>query len=105
MAKASGIRVSWLNLLLVSLTAVTITLSIRIVGALLIGVLLVIPASTAMQFRRGFGQTVLLSILFSLLSVFAGLFLSYHLALASGATIVMVAIALFALSLLLTRRV
>ena len=59
------------------MAAVAIAISIRIIGILLIGALMVIPVMTAMQFARSFKQTVILSVLFSLSSVIAGLFASF----------------------------
>jgi zinc transport system permease protein len=100
-AQASGIPVFWLNLMLVVLSAVTVALSMRIVGILLIGALMVLPISTALLYRENFLKTVLMSVLFSLTSVIAGLLCSYYLGLSSGATIVLIALAFFVISLFL----
>ncbi|HLD21618.1 MAG TPA: metal ABC transporter permease [Patescibacteria group bacterium] len=99
LASANGIRVQLLNTILIVLTAVTVAIAIRIVGALLIGALMVIPVITGMQFQRGFRISMILSIIFSLLSVFVGLFLAYYFNLASGGSIVMVALFFFIISL------
>lgn len=104
LAEASGIKAKALNLLIVVLAAVTVSLSMRIVGILLIGALMVIPVITAKQFERSFKETIILSIIFSLTSVISGLFLSYYYDLASGGTIVIVALFIFFLSLVLNRR-
>lgn len=104
LAEASGIRAKALNLLLVILAAITVSLSMRIVGILLIGALMVIPVITAKQFERSFRDTIFMSIAFSLTSVISGLFLSYYFDLASGGTIVIIALAIFFLSLLANRR-
>lgn len=104
LAKAGGMKVRMINMLIVALAAVTVSLAIRIVGVLLIGSLMVIPVITAMQFGRGFRDTMLLGILFSVVSVISGLFLSYYWNIASGGTIVIVALAIFLLSLLLNRQ-
>lgn len=101
LAEASGIRVRALNTMIMLIAAVTVSLAMQIVGALLVGALMVIPFISAMQFQRGFRETLLLSIVFSLVSVFSGLFLAYYLDLASGGAIVMVALALFLISLFL----
>lgn len=98
-ARVSGLRVDRINLLLMVLAAITVSLSIRIVGVLLIGALMVIPGITAMQFRKSFKITMLLAVIFSLLSVILGLFLSFYVGLASGGIIVVVALAFFILSL------
>jgi zinc transport system permease protein len=94
-AQVSGIPVTFLNLLLMILTALTVSIGMRVVGVLLIGALMVIPVVTAMQLRQSFKNTILFSILFSFLSVVSGLFLSYYLNLASGGTIVVFSLILF----------
>lgn len=95
LAAANGLRVQGFNTFLVVLAAVTVALSMRIVGVLLIGALMVIPVITAMQLARSFKQTAVISIFFSFLSVIIGLFTSYYLDLASGGTIVVVALVFF----------
>lgn len=103
-ARVSGIPTSMLNMLLMVLTAVTVSLAMRIVGILLIGALMVIPVVTAMQLRKSFAKTIQFAIGYSLLSVFSGLFLSYYLNLAAGGIIVVVALLLFGVTLLLNTR-
>ncbi len=100
-AQASGIPVFWLNLMLVVLSAVTVALAMRIVGILLIGALMVLPISTALLYKENFAKTITMAILFSLVSVVTGLFCSYYLGLSSGASIVLVALGFFILSLFL----
>jgi zinc transport system permease protein len=100
-AKVSGIKVKSLNFLLVSIVAIIISLSIQIVGSLLIGALMVIPVISALQFRVGFLKTILLGIFFSVFSVVSGMSLSYYFSLPSGATIVLFVILLFVISLLI----
>jgi zinc transport system permease protein len=104
LARAGGVNTKALNLALIILAALTVSLSMRIVGALLIGALMVIPVITAMQFGRSFKKTLYLAIGFSLVSVIIGLYVSYWLDLASGGTIVVVALALFLLSLLFNHK-
>jgi len=103
-AKTSGIKVKLLNFLLVSVVAIIIALSIRVVGSLLIGALMVIPTVAALQYRVGFKQTLLLSLFFALFSVIFGMSISYHFSLPSGATIVLCVITLFIFSLVINRR-
>lgn len=104
LAQANGLPVKRLNIALVMLAAVAIALSIRIVGVLLIGALMVIPVISAMQYGQGFRTTLILSAFFSLIAVIAGLFISFYLDLASGGAIVLVALALFGVSLLITKK-
>ncbi len=103
-AKTSGIKVDFLNLLLVSIVAIIIALSIRVVGSLLISALMIIPTIAALQFRVGFLKTVLISLCIALLSVFSGMTLSFHFSLPSGATIVLCVLFIFILSLVINRR-
>jgi len=99
-AKVSGLPVTALYYLLLSLIALTIIISIKIVGIILVSALLVIPAAAAYQVTRRFGTMTLVSIIFGVVSGVAGLFLSYYLDLASGATIVLVATVIFCLCFL-----
>lgn len=103
-AQVSGLPVRQINLVMVTLAAVTVALSIRIVGVLLIGALMVIPVVAAMQYGKGFRATLFLSVGTSLFSVIAGLFSSYYLNIASGGTIVLVALAVFLVSLAFTKK-
>lgn len=104
LAQASGLPVRRLNFTIVLLAAVTVALSIRIVGVLLIGALMVIPVISAIQYGRGFRATLILSVIFSLLSVLIGLFTSYYFNLASGGAIVLVALIIFLLSLAVSKK-
>ncbi len=103
-AKTSGIKVKLLNFLLVSVVAVIIALSIRVVGSLLIGALMVIPTISALQYKQGFFKTGLISMFIALLAVIAGMILSYHFSLPSGATIVLCVLVIFIFSLVTNRR-
>ena len=103
-AKTSGIRVKFLNFLLVTVVAVIIALSIRVVGSLLIGALMVIPTVAALQYRVGFFKTALISLFIALFSVISGMTLSYYFSLPSGATIVLCVITVFIGSLLVNKR-
>jgi len=103
-AQVSGLKVKLLNFVLVTIIAVIIALSIRVVGTLLIGALMVIPTISALRYRLGFSKTILLSLLFSITAVLIGMTLSYNLALPSGATIVLVILVIFVISMLINRK-
>jgi len=103
-AKTSGIKVKFLNFLLVSVVAIIIALSIRVVGSLLIGALMVIPTVAALQYRVGFKSTLLISLFLALFSVSFGMILSFYFSLPSGPTIVLCVISLFILSLVLNKK-
>lgn len=94
-AWVSGVPVKLVNSLLVILTAITVSLSMRTVGILLIGALMVIPVITAMQVGRSFLTSMVLSVVFALTSVIGGLLLSYYLNLPAGGAIVLLSLAIF----------
>jgi zinc transport system permease protein len=98
LALAQGVRAKLLNILLVSLAAIAVSLSMRIVGILLTGALMIIPVLTTIQWTKSFKNTLGLSILFSLLAVTSGLFISFFANTASGGTIVVIALVLFVVS-------
>jgi len=103
-AQVSGIKVKALNFLLVTVVAIIIALSIRVVGSLLIGALMVIPTVSALQYRVGFFQTVLISLFIAVLSVVMGMILSFYFSLPSGATIVLCVLIVFIISLIVNRK-
>ena len=103
-AKVAGLPVERLNLLLALLTALTVALSMRIVGLLLVSAMLVIPVACALQTARSFGGTIMQSMTYGVLTVLIGLPLSYYANLAPGGTIILTGTALFLLSIVLGKR-
>lgn len=104
LARTSGIDVGRLNALLVVLTALTVVLAMKVVGIMLISALLILPAATALQCARGFRTTMLLAAGIATLAVVAGILVSFRYNLPSGATIVLVNLALFLATLALPRQ-
>ncbi|HHW30143.1 MAG TPA: metal ABC transporter permease [Clostridiaceae bacterium] len=98
-SRLAGIPVSSINFLFTLLTAIAISISSRTVGALIISSLMVIPVSTAMQVGKSFANTLVLSIIFSLISTFSGLFISFYTNLKPGGTIVLVGVILLILTI------
>ncbi len=98
-AKVSGIPVEKLNYLIIFLAGITVVTSIQLVGILLISALFVIPNVTAIMYGRGFKQTALLSIGFAVFSVVAGILASYVFDITPSGTIVIVSIAIFAITM------
>jgi zinc transport system permease protein len=84
-----GIPVEALYMLLLCLIALTVVVLIRIVGMILVIALLTIPAALARQFTYDMRKMMALAIGFGILMTIGGLFLSYMLDIASGATIVL----------------
>jgi len=98
-AKLTGVKTERINLILTSLTAVTVVLAIKVVGVMLVSALLILPAVTALQLAKGFRASMLLSVLTAVLSVIAGITLSFFMDLPAGATIVMCNVLFFSASL------
>ncbi len=84
-----GVRTERLYLLLLVMIALTVVVLIRVVGIILVIALLTIPAAMARQFTHSLKKMMLLSILIGAVLTFGGLWLSYELDLASGATIIL----------------
>lgn len=102
-ARVQGVPVDALNLLVTLLVAVTVVVSMRVVGVLLTSALIVVPAVTALRLGRSFRATLGLAVAASLFSVLAGMTAAFYLDLAAGGAIVLTSIALFALSAPLAR--
>jgi zinc transport system permease protein len=92
-ARVSGVPVGALNVVLAALAALTVALSMQIVGVLLIAALMVLPVTAATRIGRSLASTLLLSVAIGLGSVFLGLTTSYYADLPPGGTIVLVAAA------------
>ncbi len=88
-ARISGLPVKLINNAFMILAALTVTLAIPVVGALLIAALVVIPSVAALQLRVNLRQTIIFAEAFSLLSVLVGTLLSFYLNLAAGGAIVL----------------
>ncbi len=96
-ARAVGLPVLGLNILLASLVAATVTLSMRVVGLLLISALMIVPSAVAQLVARSFRQALLLACGIGLVVSVSGTTASYYTGTPSGGTIVLLAIALFLL--------
>jgi len=94
-ALASGLPVLRLNLLLAVVTAMTVVVSMRVIGLLLISALMILPIASAQLLARSFRRTVLLGVLIGVLVSVFGVGLSYYSDSPSGGTIVLLAIAVF----------
>lgn len=88
-ARLSGVRVGIVNTVFTLLTAITVSVAARTVGALIVSSLMVIPVTCAMQIAKSYRKTVILSILFAVAFTVAGLALSFYLGLRPGAAIVL----------------
>jgi zinc transport system permease protein len=102
-AKVSGLPIKTINTILIFLAALTVSLSIPVVGVLLISALIVIPVITALQFKKSFVTTMVIAEIISLVSVIAGLFVSFYANIATGGTIVLIMITIFVITYLTKR--
>ena len=96
-AKATGIRVGFYNTLIAILTAVTIVLGMRMMGAMLISSLVIFPALTAMRLFKSFRGVVMCSGILSAVCFCIGIVASYVLSTPAGASVVLVNLAMYGL--------
>lgn len=94
-ARATGVKADLYNTLIAVLTAVTIVLGMRMMGALLISSLIIFPALTSMRVCRTFKSVVVNSAAVSVVCLAAGITISYVWAAPAGASVVIVNIAAF----------
>jgi zinc transport system permease protein len=96
-AKASGIRTGLYNMLIAFLTALTIVLGMRIMGAMLISSLIIFPALSSMRLFKKFKSVTVCAAVISILCFFTGVVISYIFATPTGASVVMINIVIFVL--------
>ena len=94
-AQTSGVRVAWIEALLMGLLSLTILVTMRVIGTLLISALLVIPASTARMMTNSFSRMLMVAPLIGAGSAATGMYLSFHLDTSSSATIILVGTVVF----------
>jgi zinc transport system permease protein len=94
-AKVNGVSVDKLNYIFITLAAVTVIVTMRLVGILLISALVVLPNLTSIMMGKGFKKTMIISISFSVAATITGIILSYPLNLAPSGTIVMILVAMY----------
>ncbi len=103
MARVCGVPVRRMNYLFVLVLTLTVALTIRLLGIVLVTSLLVIPPAAARNLSRSLRQQLLLSLLFGLVGGLGGAMCSYQLNVPCGPTIVLTCIGLFLLSLIAGR--
>lgn len=101
-ARVAGVRVRLYNLLVAVLAAVSVTVAMRTVGLLLVSALMVVPVATAQQLTRSFRTTIAAAMALGVVASLGGLvisaFASYRADVAPGPTIVLLALACFAVT-------
>ncbi len=102
-AKINGLKTGFFEYLLLVLIALTAVTMIRLAGIILVIALLTAPASTAAFYTKTLKMRMLYAVIISLFDCFSGLTISYYLNIPSGATIIMVSVAVYALATAHTR--
>ena len=103
-ATVSGERVAAIEVMWMVMLSVTILVTMRVNGTQLISALLVIPAATARMITNSFSRMLMLSPMIGAVCCLVGMNLSYHLDTSAGATIILVAAAVFTATYLLAGR-
>ena len=96
-AKATGVNVGAYNMLISVLTAVTIVLGMRMMGAMLISSLVIFPCLTSMRVFKSFTSVVVSSGILSLVCFLLGMMASYQFSMPAGASVVVVNLIAFGL--------
>ena len=97
-ARVSGVPVRAYSILIAILAAVTITVAMRTVGLLLVSALMVVPVAASQQLTKSFRTTHLAAMAIGLIAALGGLVTSYQIETQPGPTIVMIALAIFAVA-------
>lgn len=89
-ARVSGIKAKALQLAITIILAVFISITMQMIGVLLVSALMIVPVAAGILIGKSFKNTCILSIVFSEISIIFGIYLSYVLSLPSGSVIVMI---------------
>ncbi|TMW73825.1 metal ABC transporter permease [Alteribacter natronophilus] len=97
-AKTSGMKVTRINFFFSLLIALVISMSMKVVGILLVGAMVTLPVAASIQLAKSFRQVVVLGILFGQMAMIGGIYFSYHLNVATGGMIVVTGVVILILS-------
>jgi len=99
-AEISGVRVQWIDAMLMIVLSATVLVSVRVIGALLISAMLVLPAATSRLMTNSIGRMLWLSPLLGAAFGFVGMYASWYADVPSGAVITIVGSTMFAIAYL-----
>ena len=99
-AKLAGIAVSKVNMIFMLLTAITISISARTIGTLVVSSLMVVPVASAMLIAKSYKKTVIYSVIYAVISTILGLIISFYADIKPGATIVFTNVIILLLTML-----
>lgn len=102
-ARLDGVKVGIINILETILTAVIIAVSSKIIGALMVSALMVIPYATSMQLTKSYKKGMIISCILSLISMLVGLTVSYYADLQPGGTIVICSVLFLIIAMIFNR--
>jgi len=97
-ARASGMPVRMLNILLAIISALTVTVAMRVVGVLMVSAMMIVPVATAQLLAASFKRTMTIAMIIGGVVAGIGLFATYWLDVSPGATIVVLAIIVYAVT-------
>lgn len=103
-AKIAGVKVELINYVFSILVASAISVSIRIVGVLVLSSMIALPVATALQLGKGFKLTLIFSIIFSVIDIMLGLFISYYLNVAPGGFTALISVAVL-VAVMVTKKI
>ncbi len=99
-AKIAGVKVDRINYIFAIIMAAAVSISIKIVGVLVLSAMIALPVASALQWRKGFLKTLFISMGYSLVSMILGLVTSYKFGAAPGGLISLIACGLLLLTIL-----
>ncbi|PYZ95307.1 metal ABC transporter permease [Salipaludibacillus keqinensis] len=100
-ASTSGISVKKMNFLFAVLIALVISMSMKVIGILLVGAMVTLPVAASMQFAKSFRQVVVGGILFGETAIIGGIMLSYFFNIATGGMVVVTGVVLMIVAVLI----
>ena len=103
-ANILGINNKTINFIITFLSAISISISAKTIGSLIVSSLLIIPCILAMQFCKTYKNTLIISIIFSICFIYAGLFISYYYNLKPGSVIVLISVITLLITLIIKRK-
>lgn len=98
LAQTSGVNVRFYNYAFAAMLALVVTVSIRVVGMLLVTAMLVVPAAAARNIARSAGSMLHYSTIIAFISAVAGLWISYEMNTSTGATVILISGSIFVLT-------
>lgn len=103
-ANILGINNKTINFIITFLSAISISISAKTIGSLIVSSLLIIPCILAMQFCKTYKNTLIISIIFSICFIYAGLVISYYYDLKPGSVIVLISVITLLMTLIIKRK-